>query len=463
MSNTPETEGLSVGRNIKIGFFHLGSGMADVLTTGVWNRIMISDLGFSATITGLLLALRYFLAPVGVWAGRVSDERAIGGYRRLFWVWLGRFMMVFSTVMLGAATAQFARSPGSIDNTAWVFAVIAMVLFSVGSAFSGGTFLSLIYDRAPAHQRGRAVGIVWTFLLLGFTIGGIFFSIALPEHKPDASGLSFTPDGLFGVFVMAAVIFAALWLFSLLGEEKRSTDPIAKAASSEHSTSLREDLKLVWQNRPMRFFLFYLTLSMFFAFSQDAILEPWAGDVFEMPVRTTSRFTAYWGSMSILGTILFLWLSRRYSQRFTMTFTSQLGAGLLVATFAVFTVSSLAQIRGLVTPGLILLGLGLGVWNVGTLGLMMHLSPAGRAGTFLGFWSMAVTLARGGGVASGGLIRDILLQIGGTEATAYGVAFVAAAVGLLVSMWSLRQVDVKEFQASQSVVNSEQVLAGAMD
>src|SRR5262245_15597003 len=128
MSETPETEGLSVGRNIKIGFFHLGSGMADVLTSGIWNRIMISDLGFSATITGLLLALKYFLAPLGVWAGRVSDERVVGGYRRLFWVWLGRAMMVFSTLGIGFATAQLAR--GDSNALIWMTIVVGFVLFS---------------------------------------------------------------------------------------------------------------------------------------------------------------------------------------------------------------------------------------------------------------------------------------------------------------------------------------------
>ena len=37
--DTPPAENLSVGRNMKIGLFHLGSGMADVIITGFWNRI----------------------------------------------------------------------------------------------------------------------------------------------------------------------------------------------------------------------------------------------------------------------------------------------------------------------------------------------------------------------------------------------------------------------------------------
>ncbi|HYO88968.1 MAG TPA: hypothetical protein VER79_09985, partial [Candidatus Limnocylindrales bacterium] len=48
---------LTTARNLKIGLFHLGSGMADVMATGVWNRIMISDLGFNATPIGLLVSL----------------------------------------------------------------------------------------------------------------------------------------------------------------------------------------------------------------------------------------------------------------------------------------------------------------------------------------------------------------------------------------------------------------------
>src|SRR5690606_5695343 len=104
-----QQQGLSTARNLKIGLFHLGSGMADVITTGIWNRIMITDLGFSATPIGLLVALRYFLAPLGVWAGRMSDQRAVGGYRRLFWIWLGRAMMALSIATLGMATAVIAR------------------------------------------------------------------------------------------------------------------------------------------------------------------------------------------------------------------------------------------------------------------------------------------------------------------------------------------------------------------
>jgi BCD family chlorophyll transporter-like MFS transporter len=462
MSEQPPN--LSVARNLKIALFHLGSGMADILATGTWNRIMISDLGFSATPIGLLLSLRYFLAPLGVWAGRMSDRRTVAGYRRLFWVWSGRLLMVVSMVALGLATASLARGAAA-DVLMWVVISLSLLLFSLGYSLSGGTFLALVYDRAPEHQRGRAVGIVWTFLLLGFTVGGALFAILLPKGEETTARLDFTPETLQTLFIVAALVMGALWFVSLFGEEKRYSTAVAGHDEHEPASSLRADLKLALSNRQTRFFFWYLALSMLFAFSQDLILEPFAGDVFGMEVRVTTRFAMYWGSMSILGTVVFLWLSRRY-KRLNNTRMSYIGVGLLALTFAVFGLSALAGIRGLVTPGLILLGLGLGVWNVGTLGLMMDMSPFGRAGTFLGFWTMVVTFARGLGVSGGGVVRDVALQLTGNLSLSYGAVFILGVFGLLAALWVLSRVNVAAFKsayADQQPADSATILAGAMD
>lgn len=455
---------LTVARNLKIGLFHLGSGIADIMATGVWNRIMISDLGFSATPIGLLVSLRYFLAPVGIWAGRMSDRHAVLGYRRLFWVWLGRAMMVISLFALGLVTTTLARG-AEATPAIWVVISVAMLLFSLGTALSGGTFLALIYDRAADHQRGRAVGIVWTLLLVGFTVGGILAGVLLPDSD-DIPGMSFSPDTLQNLFVVTALILGALWFFSLLGEERRSTGVQDVSETEEAQSSVRADLGMVWQNRHTRAFLFYLSLSMFFAFAQDLILEPFAADVFGMDAQHTSRFSAYWGSMSILGSLLFLWLSRRI-KRLDNTLMSYIGVSVLVLTFVLFGVSALAEVRGLVTVGLITLGFGLGLWNIGTLGLMMDMSPASRAGTFLGFWTLVVTFARGFGVSGGGIVRDAVLHLTGSLPTAYGTVFVMELVGLILALWTLSQVRVHVYRSEQQLDDEQaevaQVLAGAME
>ncbi len=455
-----ETQNLSPARNVKIGLFHLGSGMADIIATGLWNRVMISDLGFSAAPIGLLLALRYFLAPIGVWAGRVSDQRTIFGYRRLFWVWGGRAMMALSILMLGLVTADLARGTPA-DAPRWAAITVSLLLFSLGSALSGSTFLALVYDRSAASQRGRAVGIVWTFLLLGYAVGGPLFGIMLPSSSEGEQGLRFSPETLQNLFIVAALVLAGLWFFSLLGEERRGQRMVAPAPESTPKSSLLGDLRLAWSRRPTRLFFWYLSLSMLFAFSQDLILEPFAADVFGMEARVTTRFSGYWGSMAILASVLFLWLSRRY-RKVSNGVMGVCGIVVLVLAFAVFGLSSLAEIRGLVTPGLILLGIGLGIWEIGTLGLMMDMSPSGRAGTFLGFWTLVVTLARGVGVSGGGVVRDLALQASGSLSISYGAVFVIGALGLGISLWVLARIRVP--RADEAAAQpAEAVLAGALD
>ena len=457
---------LSVARNFKIAFFHLGSGMADVLATGVWNRIMVADLGFSATLVGLLTGLRYFLAPLGVLAGRWSDTHAIGGFRRIFWIWLGRAMMALSTAGLGFATADLVRraaagNGGETPAALWLALVFSFLLFSLGSAISGSTFLALIYDRAAESQRGRAVGLVWTFLLIGFAAGGVFFSVLLPPEE-GAGQLGFSADSLLTLFLVTAAVLTALWFLSLLGEERRNSHG-APANIAEPGSSLRHDLSLVWRSRAMTWFLAYLTLSMLFTFLQDTVLEPFAGQVFGMEAHITNRFAAYWGSMAILGSFLALALAGRH-RRFNNSNLSLGGVIVLLFAYAVFAASALGVQRSLVTPGLILLGVGMGIWNIGTLGLMMEMSPAGRAGTFLGFWTLCVTFARGAGVAGGGIARDIVLNLSGEHTLAYGAVFCCGFAGLLISLQALRLVKQGgQKQAARKETDLTAALSSSMD
>ncbi len=442
---------LSLVSNLKLAIFHLGSGMADILTTGVWNRIMVADLGFSATFVGLLVGLRYFLAPIGVIVGRYSDTHTVVGFRRLFWIWLGRAMMALSTTALGFSTAELVRrahdAPGEPTPAAlWLALVISFLLFSLGGALSGTTFLALIYDRAADHQRGRAVGLVWTFLLIGFAVGGVFFSGLLPSDASEGD-LGISADSVLVMFLVGSAVFTALWFFSLLGEERRARPGMPDRPSKRRS--IREDLALVWRNESMRYFLFYLTLSMLFAFLQDAVLEPFGGEVFAMEASATNRFAAYWGTMAIIGSFVVLGLTRRYAA-LTNSNVSQAGVIVLLVSYAIFSLAAFAEMSSLVRPGLIMLGVGYGVWNIGTLGLMMDMSPAGRAGAFLGFWTFCVTISRGAGVAGGGVIRDLALFASGDHALAYGAVFCCGIAGLLASWLALRRVNAGDDRADLS-------------
>ncbi|MBI1276822.1 MAG: MFS transporter [Anaerolineaceae bacterium] len=468
METTPQ-ENLSIRRNLKLGLFHLGSSMADIIITGLWNRVMISDLGYAATPVSLLISLRYFLAPLGIWAGRISDQRSVGGFRRMFWIGTGRAMMAIGILILGVATTSLAQGGGITgmagnDTAQWIGIVLAILLFSLGNSISGGTFLALLYDRTPEHQRGRAIGIVWTFLLIGYAIFGVIFGRLLP-HNEGVAGLSFAPEALQNVFIIAAVSMAILWLISMIYEERRANkggETYTSGSQQEYSTSALADLKLVINNRAMRYFMLFLALSMFSAFSQDLILEPFGGDVFQMDAAHTTRFNSYWGTTAIIGMILFLFLARRYKS-LNNRVLSYAGVAILTAAFGIFTISALAQIRPLVTWGLLVFGIGQGIWTVGANGLMMDMSPNGRAGTFLGFWTLVVTFARGGGQGAGGIIHDIGISVFGSPSAAYGICFLVGTVGLALSIVMLRQANIKAYKAEHVPTDAVGVLATALD
>ncbi|GAB4555915.1 MAG: BCD family MFS transporter [Anaerolineae bacterium] len=462
-------ENLTILRNIKIGTFHIGSSLADILATGVWNRIMIKELGFAATPIALLLALRYFLAPFSIWVGARSDRTNWHGYRRLPYVWGGRLMMALSYVLLGVATLELAGgydpsiktfSLGLMNITVttngdsvlgWLGIATALIMFCVGSVLSSTTFLSLIYDTTPPKQRTRAVSVVWFFLILGFAVAGIFYSRLLPEY---------TRDGFLSLFLIAPLAMMSIWVFSVIGEEK----PIHRGTTTESSESLGSvwgEIKRAWQNPHTQQFFLFLTLSTIFFYMQDVILEPFAGEVFNMPLSTTNRFSGYWGSMTLLGIVVSLFAARRWKKTVNNTSLSRWGVLTLIVTFILFVICAAFQVRGFVTVGLITMGIGLGMWTVGSLGLMMDMTRAWGAGLYLALWTVASTLARGAGVASGGILLDFGSVLSANVALAYAFVFGVQVVGFVASYVALRKVNVEAFK--QETAGRETVFAATMD
>ena len=54
MSSSSQAK-LPLWRILKLGLFHIGSAMIDLLAFSVWNRVMIVELGLPATPVGLVL------------------------------------------------------------------------------------------------------------------------------------------------------------------------------------------------------------------------------------------------------------------------------------------------------------------------------------------------------------------------------------------------------------------------
>ena len=72
----------TIWRGLRLGSFHIGSAMGDILVTSIWNRILITSFGIPATPVSLLIALRYLISPLSLWAGHLTDNKRILGFRR---------------------------------------------------------------------------------------------------------------------------------------------------------------------------------------------------------------------------------------------------------------------------------------------------------------------------------------------------------------------------------------------
>lgn len=432
----PTTEQrLNVPRTLKLGTFHIGSSFIDLLTSGVLNRVLITDLALAATPVALLSALRYLLAPLSIWAGYRSDLRPPGTLRRLPFIWGGRLPMLLSLPLLPIVTALLATDPASVAG--WSLAFFAFLIYGVGTLISGSTYLSLVRDSAPPARRGQALAIVQVFLVISFPVAGVIYGRLMPVYDQA----SFWRLVLIGMSIAFGFIAFALW---------RAERP---ASAVETDPTPPEPflplLRQMWSDvRARRFFLF-LALGAVSAFAQDAVLEPFGGDVFELDNGQTTRFNAYWGVgvvISLLATVYFT----RHRAAHEQTGVAMLGLALTALPLFLLSVLAITEWQALLIPVLVMFGLGFGIYTVGAVSLLAAMTTERHAAAYLGLWSMTQLLFRGLGIFAGGAVRDIALWISGSLPLAYASVFLLEAIGLLVCIVILQRVDVPGFARGET-------------
>ena len=107
---------------------------------------------------------------------------------------------------------------------------------------------------------------------------------------------------------------------------------------------------------------------------------------------------------------------------------------------------------------LVLFGLATGLLTTAAVSLMLDLTAAEAAGTFIGAWGLAQAMSRGVAVVMGGAVLDIGRKLLPSLELAYGMVFVLEAVGMIVSIWFLNRVNVTEFQT-----NTKQAIASVLE
>ena len=438
---------LPLSRLLRLSLFQVSVGMALALLVGALNRVLIVELGVSAGLVALMVALPVLYAPVRALIGFKSDHhRSALGWRRVPFIWMGSMLQFGGLAVMPFALLVLAGQGDSAHWPGWLGpagAAVAFLLMGAGVHTVQTAGLALATDLAPPEDHPKVVGLMYVMLLVGTIVSAFAFGAVLAE---------FSPGRLVQVIQACAVVTlvlntVALWKQESIGRSRlRDPEP-------------EPDFRQAWGRYAAldgtRRRLVAIALGTMGFAMQDVLLEPYGGQVLGMSVGQTTWLTAAFACGGLAGfTLASRLLTRGWppalggrGQVLDPARMAMLGATLGLPAFAAVLVAALSQSVVLFVAGVVLIGFGGGLFGHGTLTLTMNRAPREHAGLALGAWGAAQATAAGVAVALGGLLRDAVQAWGPGwigpvpwPAAASGYAFVYAIeiVLLIATVWVMR-------------------------
>lgn len=386
---TPE---LPLGRLLRLSLFQFSIGLATALLVGTLNRVMIVELGVPAWWVALSVALPLVSAPLRALIGFRSDtHRSALGLRRLPYLWTGSLLLFGGLAIMPFGLLALSDPQPGMLWVSRVGAALAFLLVGIGMQVTQTAGLALATDLATPETRPRVVALIYTTLLLGLVGSGMLFGWLLAD---------FTPLRLVQVVQGSALAVVVLNLNALWKQEAlnraRAQQPRSEAAFGERWRA--------YANRPgVKRFLWTVGLGTCAFNMQDIILEPYGGQVLHLGVGATSLLTALTACGALLA---FAAAARLLSRGVDATRVAALGALAGLPAFAMVIFSAPLDAPHLFRAGAFLIGVGGGLFSVGTLTMAMDLQTGDDAGLALGAWGAVQATAAGASVAAGGIIKD---------------------------------------------------------
>lgn len=461
-TNSPPVPKINVLTMFRLGLFQMGLGIMSILTLGVLNRVMIDELKVPALITAGCLAMAQFVAPARIWFGQMSDAKKLFGHHRSGYVWTGAFLFAIASFLAVQVIWQLGFSLPSgwtIQTYGWV-GLLAFIFALYGLAISASStpFAALLVDISDEDNRSKLVGVVWSMLMVGIIIGAIISSSLLRQITLDAP-LEILQASINKLFLIVPPIVFGIALLATVGVEKKYSHYASRSrlVNREDSVTLGKALRVLTANRQTGIFFTFLLVMTISLFMQEPVLEPYGGEVFGMTISETTKLNAFWGTGTLVGLSItgFLIVPRLGKQK-----TTQLGCIAVALCFGLIILAGSTTNPKILQGALLIFGLASGVTTTGAISLMLDLTAAETAGTFIGAWGLAQAMARGTATVTGGAVLDFGKTLFTNPLLAYGLVFSLQAVGMILAVWFLSRVDVTEFrtnakQAIASVLESE--------
>jgi BCD family chlorophyll transporter-like MFS transporter len=416
--------------NLRLALFPIAYALSGVLIGSTLNRIMIADLGYSATLVALFFAIPLMVSPIRVWIGYRSDAFPIFGKRREPYIAIGALLIGLGIL----AITRLITSGNSALTLAGV--ALAFLLYGLGRNIGHNTFQALVAERYDGPARSRAATMYEVATMLGMVVGAGVIKGALKTYDPAT--LTGVALGVAGAVLLLAI------LGSIRQEPKGIVTQVAaeKAREVKFSEAFR---KVVLADPQVRLFFGIVVLTFVGTLAQDVLLEPFGGLVLGMEVGETTGLTQFWGIgvlLSMLASGLFLLKALGHMR--------VMRAGMILSALAFLgpIIAGLTANLGLLKGAVFVMGLGTGLAGAGMLSGVMNFTTKIRAGMLLGVWGVANMTGHAFGSLLGGGIVDSVRALSGDILLAYASVFGLEIVLLLTAFSLTFRLHVEEARAS---------------
>jgi MFS transporter, BCD family, chlorophyll transporter len=424
-----------------LGIFRLGLvqamlGAVVVLTTSTLNRVMVVELALPALLPGLLVALHYVVQLTRPRMGFGSD---VGG-RRTPWILGGLTVLALGGAGAAAATTLMATQ----RQLGIALAALCFVMVGLGVSAGGTSLLVLLAKRVDEPRRASAAALVWVMMIVGFAV-----TAGLAGHWLDP----YTPQRLITVSATVSLVAVLVSAAALWGVEGRGlTLATTHAAPSAKKANFKNALTEVWAEPDARRFTVFVFVSMLAYSTQDLILEPFAGALFNFTPGESTKLSGVQHGGTLAGMLLAALAGRRL----------KLLGGLKLGSLRAWTVggciASGLALLGLVMAGALaphwplranvfLLGVANGAFSIAAIGSMMSLAgatpassqgsagPVPREGTRMGLWGAAQAIGFAAGGLFGAAASDLARWLIGNAGAAYATVFFVEAGMFVAAAW----------------------------
>ena len=443
-------------RDIRLGLFQLSLGILGVLMLGLFNRLLIAEIGLPAAVVALAIGSQQLMGFTRIWFGNRSDRIAAGRLKRTPYIVISALAFSGLFGLSGWVVLQLARTitlPGQLFVGPWV-GLLMLISIALGMAISaGGTaFSALVVDLTSERERPRVLAVVWGMRLLGVLLGSAFVARLFGAACEEGASADALKTGLEQLILVGPLLLFGLVVFSVLGLEHRlvERDSMAQSVNADVANNPQKNvplLQLLGRLRTIPQFGRFVAVTCLFTFSMflnDAVLEPYGAALFGMSLCATTALNALMaiGFFVGLGVSGFLLIERIGNIR-----TAQLGGILASMALVLMLLSAPWQFLEGFRLAVIVFGLSLGICIHASFTLMFSFVEPGKVGLLLGIWGALYAYSRGLATISGGGLLTLFKTLNPDDVFgSFGSVFGVQIVGFLVAAVLMHRLDVDGFR-----------------